>query len=216
MALEFSFSSIEIANARLWKNEIAAFQNQAPPRGVLFVGSSSIALWSTLGEDFPEISVINRGFGGSQLCDSVYHFDALFLTVAPRAVVFYAGDNDLACGRKPVRIAENFQLLAELMQTHLPEIPLFFISIKPSPARWNLIEKIRATNAQIENICRRHAQLQFVDMDSVMLDENGNPRAEFYVEDELHLSPKGYAAWTGVLRPLLEPFADDALNGKIE
>ena len=127
----------------------------------------------------------------------------------PRAVVFYAGDNDLAFGKKSSRLAQNFHLLADLMQTHLPKIPLYFISIKPSQSRWNLIGEIRAANSLVEMICQQREQLHFVNADFVMLDESGKPRPELYVEDGLHLSSQGYAAWTGVLRPLLAQFKDD-------
>ena len=188
MAPEFPLSSLEIANARLWRSEIAGFQNQSVPReATLFLGSSSIALWSALAQHFPDFPVINRGFGGSQLSDSVYYFQSLFLPAAPSAVVFYAGDNDLAFGKKSSRLAQNFHLLADLMQTHLPQTPLFFISIKPSPARWNLIGEIRASNSLIEMICRQREQLHFVNADFVMLDENKKPRPELYIEDGLHL-----------------------------
>ena len=210
MSLKFPLSLHEIACARLWKSDIDAFQNQSIPTSpVLFSGSSSILLWDTLSADFPDIPVVNRGFGGSLLSDSVYYFESIVVPIAPRAVVFYAGDNDLAFGKSAARVVENFRSLAELMSTQCPNSPLFFISIKPSPARWNLIEEIRDANRQIEDICRDHDQLHFVNIESSMLDESGQPRADFYIEDELHLSATGYAAWTSVLRPLLAPFADD-------
>src|SRR5437870_4177387 len=66
-----------------WEKQVAAFekkdQEKTPPRdGVVFVGSSTIRLWK-LDKSFPELHALNRGFGGSQLADSV-HF-------APRIVL---------------------------------------------------------------------------------------------------------------------------------
>ena len=214
---EFSLTPMEIANARLWKSEIAAFQTHPfSENGVLFTGSSSMRLWSTLEADFPGLPIVNRGFGGSQLSDSAYHFGTVVVPVAPRAVVFYAGDNDLALEKTPTRVAENFQALAELMRVYCSQAPLFFISIKPSPSRWNLIEKIREANSQIEEICRENSQLHFANIESCLLDESGLPRTDFYIEDELHLSAKGYAAWTRVLRPLLERFTDDKIAASLD
>src|SRR5690242_14919813 len=65
-----------------WAKEIAAFeekdrQNPPPKGGIVFVGSSSIRKWTTLAEDFPHHQVLNRGFGGSQLIDSVHFADRI-------------------------------------------------------------------------------------------------------------------------------------------
>ena len=216
MLLEYPLSSSEIAAARLWQSEIAAFQNHSlPPNPVLFTGSSSIGLWNSLAEDFPDFPVINRGFGGSQLSDSVYHFERLVVPVTPRAVVLYAGDNDIAFEKPSARVAENFQAFVQLMQTHLPDTPLFFISIKPSPSRWFLRNEIRRANSTIEAICRAEELLHFVNIEPCLLDESGVPRAGFYVEDDLHLSAGGYDAWKGVLRPLLARIADANASASI-
>ena len=211
MTPTFPLASIEIANARLWTQEIAAFQNQSLPQNpVCFTGSSSIALWSTLAEDFPDVPVVNRGFGGSQLSDSVYHFESLVLPVAPRAIAFYAGDNDLAFGKTPERLAENFQALAQKIQFHLPQTPFYFLSIKSSPARWNLISQIRRANALIREACDALANFHFVDIEHCLLGDDGRPDPKYFLEDELHLSPAGYEVWAGVLQSLLEPFKDRA------
>ena len=47
--------------------------------GVLFIGASSIARWTNLAESFPDLRVVNRGFGGSELSEAVKY--------APRVVV---------------------------------------------------------------------------------------------------------------------------------
>src|SRR4051812_12787153 len=55
-----------------WEKDIRAFEaadrTSPPPKGaVLFIGASSVRRWTTLAEDFPEVKVSNRGFGGSQM-----------------------------------------------------------------------------------------------------------------------------------------------------
>src|SRR5687767_11221929 len=91
----FAFSALAQTTNR-WDKEIAAFEAQdktnPPPKGaILFIGSSSIRLWKTLAEDFPEHEVINRGFGGSQIADSVYFVDRMVVPYQPKKIVMYAG-----------------------------------------------------------------------------------------------------------------------------
>ena len=73
-----------------WEKDIQAFEqwdrkNSFPADAVLFVGSSSIRMWETR-ECFPDLPVINRGFGGSQIAE--------ITPLVPRVVFPYrpAGD----------------------------------------------------------------------------------------------------------------------------
>ena len=75
----------------------------------MFIGSSSIRRWSTLAEDFPEINVVNRGFGGSKPSDILFFFDKLIPTVQPQNIVFYCGENDIAKGASPEVPANNWK-----------------------------------------------------------------------------------------------------------
>lgn len=46
----------------------AADKQSPPPMGaILFTGASGIRLRKSLAQDFPGLTVLNRGFGGSQL-----------------------------------------------------------------------------------------------------------------------------------------------------
>jgi len=129
-----------------WAKELAAFEEQDKQSpavgGIVFVGSSSIRLWD-LGKSFPGAQALNRGFGGSQIVDSVNHVDLLVIRHKPRVVIFYAGDNDLAAGRTPQQVAADFQAFVSKVRAALPETRIAFIGIKPSIQRWALIDKIR-------------------------------------------------------------------------
>src|SRR5687767_185738 len=92
-----------------FEKEIRAFEaadaKHGPTSGgVLFVGSSSIRLWTTLAKDFPELPVINRGFGGSQIADSIRYAPRIVLPYKPKTIILYAGDNDLADGKSPEQV----------------------------------------------------------------------------------------------------------------
>ena len=193
-----------------WESAIAEFEKldkeQPPsPGGVLFVGSSSIRKWD-LAASFPDLDCVNRGFGGSEIADSRHFAPRFILPHRPRIIVLYAGDNDLAREKTPDRVHEDFIAFTESIHQTLPKTRILFLGIKPSLARWELIEQIRAANDLIASTCAEDERLQFIDIESKMLNDEGKPREELLADDGLHLSKQGYAAWTELLMPHLESF----------
>ena len=191
-----------------WKEEMAAFAAEDAahpfaPGGIVFVGSSSIRLWD-LPRSFPGLPVLNRGFGGSQVADSVEHVNLLVLRHRPRLVVFYAGDNDIAAGKSPSTVAADFTAFVRRLHQALPDTRILFIGIKPSPQRWKLIDRVREANAAIRRFAQTDDRIAFADVDGPMLGWDEQPRRDLFVEDGLHLSPKGYELWTALVRPFLE------------
>lgn len=192
-----------------WEPAIRKFEEQDemnPPLcgGIVFVGSSSIRLWK-LDQSFPGLPVINRGFGGSQIIDSVHFADRIVVPYRPRIIAFYAGDNDTAQGKSAAEVTADFQKFADLVRCRLPGTRLLFISIKPSPSRWKLAAVQKETNESIRKICEQNPCLTYVDVWQPMLDSEGQPRAELFVADKLHLSADGYRIWTEAIRPHLLP-----------
>jgi lysophospholipase L1-like esterase len=166
----------------------------------LFYGSSSIRLWSTLNEDFKSFAPVNLGFGGSTLAACTWFFDRIIAPYDAKSIVIYAGDNDLGDGRHPEEIFIFFQQLAYKIQMKFGEIPCYFISVKPSISRWNLVNDFKYTNNIIENeIIRQDNNWKFINIFNQMLDKNGFPEKEYYDKDGLHLSSKGYALWKQVI-----------------
>lgn len=196
------------AEAPGWQKEIAAFEakdRDRPPAagGIVFVGSSSIRLWD-LQKAFPGLPVINRGFGGSQVADSVAQVDLLVVRHKPRTVVFYAGDNDIAAGKTPTVVAADFRAFVGKVQAALPKARIAFIGIKPSLQRWALVGKVREANALIRVFCEGDDRLGYIDVDGPMLGWDEKPRADLFVADGLHMTPKGYEVWAALVRPFLE------------
>ena len=195
-----------------WEPAIAKFEEQEreqppPKQGIVFVGSSSIRLWN-LAQAFPNRPVVNRGFGGSQLADSVHFCDRLVLRHEPRMVVLYAGDNDLSVGVKPEQVAQDFADFVKTIRAKLPEATIVYLSIKPSPARWKLADKAREANRLIAEKCAAGDRLKFVDVFTPMLGADGQPRPELFVKDNLHMNAAGYDLWNQLVEPLLEMPAD--------
>ncbi len=190
-----------------WDKAIAAFEAQdqkSPPRegAVLFVGSSSIRKWDQQ-KSFPQYATINRGFGGSEIADSVHFADRIIVKYHPKAIVFYAGDNDIAHKKSPEKVAEDFRDLTKILHEKLPKTKLIFVAIKPSLARWKLADTIQNANRLIQAQCEKDKQLVFVDVFPAMLGDDGRPRPELFVKDGLHMTDKGYAVWTKLILPHL-------------
>jgi lysophospholipase L1-like esterase len=196
----------QISNA-VWEEDMrhfAAGDAVAPPprNGVLFVGSSSIRLWTTLAADFPGVPVINRGFGGSEIRDSTWYADRIIVPYAPRQVLIYAGDNDLFSGRTPAQLRDDFRAFVVRVRKDLPRARIAYISNKPSPSRAHLLAAQREANAMIRADAVR-LKVDFIDIFTPMLDAQGNPREELFIEDRLHMNAKGYAIWREVIAPYL-------------
>lgn len=178
-------------------------QSPSRPDGVLFVGSSSIRLWK-VDKAFPAWNAINRGFGGSQLSDSVRHVDLLVIRHKPRAVVVYAGDNDINGGKTPEQVSQDFAAFEKAVHAALPETHIFFIAIKPSTRRWQLADTMQQANRLIESQCEEKSNCHFVDIWDAMLGEDGKPRPELLQKDGLHLTPAGYDIWNTATKKALE------------
>lgn len=171
--------------------------------GVVFVGSSSIRLWTTLAEDFPGVPVINRGFGGSEMADSAFYADRIVIPYQPRLVVVYAGENDIAAGKSPETVLADFQAFRAKVHAALPATRIIYLSCKESPSRAKVRAQVRAANRLIAADCATDARCTFVDVATPLNDAAGGYRPELFREDQLHLLPAGYAIWTRVLAPYL-------------
>ncbi|EDY18272.1 lipolytic protein G-D-S-L family [Chthoniobacter flavus Ellin428] len=191
-----------------WEKEIAAFEQkdrQSPPPkgGIVFVGSSSIRKWTTLAEDFPHRVVINRGFGGSQLIDSVHFADRIVIPYEPRMIVLYAGTNDIHAGKSPEQVFADFQSFVEKIHAKLPKTEIAYISNAGNPARWADVEKVKTANSLIEKYIEGKPGLKFIDVFPRMLGTDGLPRPEIFGPDRLHMNAEGYKLWTEIVGPYL-------------
>lgn len=193
-----------------WSADLEAFaradrESRFAPGGVVFVGSSSIRLWSSLAEDMAPIPVLNRGFGGSRLFDAVYWSHELVSAHAPALAVVFSGTNDLAGAnpKRPERLRELFLALVERLHREDDRLEIVYIAITPTLAREEHIALVRESNRLIRAECERDPRLEFVDPSPALMDASGRPDPQFFVDDRLHLNAKGYAVWTRALRPVL-------------
>ena len=193
-----------------WQSSIAAFaasdRERAPANdSTLFVGSSTIRLWTHLADDFRSQPVINRGFGGSTMADCQYFARQLVLQYKPRQVMVYAGDNDLAEGRSPQQVVESFKGFVDIVRGEMPTVRISYISIKPSPSRASLMPKIRETNQLMTAYVKTLPNAAYIDIFTPMLDAAGNPRPELFGPDRLHMNDSGYALWSSIVGIYVQP-----------
>ena len=193
-----------------WEPAIRQFEqsdktNPPKPGGIVFTGSSSIVRWNTLASDMKPLEVVNRGFGGSELSDVNQFAKRIVVAYSPRAVVLYAGDNDLADGspKTPQTVANDFKEFVRIVHADLPNTWIYLLSIKPSKLRWKEWPKMQAANRMIQDFANTQTRVQYMDVASAMFDSNGNLPADLFVADGLHPAPKCYALWTAIIRPVL-------------
>lgn len=195
----------------VWESEIAIYERRDKRRppvlgATVFVGSSTIRMWKTLSRDMAPLAVLNRGFGGAQM-DAVLHYaPRIVLPYEPRAVVLYAGENDLESirGKTPERVMEDVQDFSGLLTDTFPTIRLYVLSQKPSPARVDVWKNVRRYNELLEDLCGQESSREFVDVTTVMWDLQGRTRMDLFLEDGIHLSDRGYEVWTEIVAPILQ------------
>jgi lysophospholipase L1-like esterase len=198
-----------LGQAEPFADEIRAFTTQdslqpPPQNAVLFVGSSSFRLWPDINKAFPGYKVINRGFGGSSIPDVIRYADQVIFPYNPKQVIIYCGENDIASDTVDSKmVSERFKTLFNLIRERLPQAQIVFVSIKPSPSREKYLPIVKQANQIIKNFLWQQPNTIYVDVFSRMIDANGKPRPELFVEDRLHMTPEGYKIWQTVLQPYL-------------
>ncbi len=176
-----------------------AIDNLPPPDkgAILFIGSSSFTLWNNLQECFPGFEIINRAFGGSTLMDQIHFAADIIVPYLPRQIVIYCGENDLAFDEdlSTSQLAGRFISLFSLIRSELPDTPITYISMKPSPSRWHLAERFKDGNRVIQIFLEHQPNSAFINIWDSMLDSSGKPDTSLFLSDRLHMNERGYSVW---------------------
>lgn len=185
-------------NKNLYERDVRLLEREVLPKydkPVVFYGSSSIRLWKSLDEDFPEQNIINLGFGGSTLDLCTYYFDRLIKPLNIKSFVFYAGDNDIGNGKQFDEIVKSFKTFYKKFRENFPNTNFTYLSIKPSESRMHSFESIIAVNKAITEILSVEPKTFFLNVFDEMLDENMEVRKELFTLDKLHMNSNGYSLW---------------------
>ena len=197
------------ADQPFW-NDIQNFKKQdsisfPPKNAILFIGSSSFTKWTDVQDYFPGYTIINRGFGGSTLLDEIRYVDDIVFPYQPKQIVIYCGENDLASSDSvtAIMVFDRLKELFQIIRNQFTEIPVVYVSMKPSPSRRHLFSKMREGNQLIKDFLATQKNAAFIDVHQPMLNETGEPIPEIFLDDSLHMNPKGYAIWQKEIQPYL-------------
>jgi lysophospholipase L1-like esterase len=202
-------SGIAICQEIPFQNEVKSLTERIDqmgwkPNSFVFTGSSSIRLWENLQEEFPDIPVINTGFGGSQASDLLIHLDELVIRYSPEKVFIYEGDNDINAGKEVSEIMKDIDLMINRIHQNFPKTKIVLISAKPSPSRWQLKTSYNVLNDLMRQYATTHEQVNFMNIWDVMLDRSGRPISDIFIADSLHMNEKGYAIWNKSVIPFMK------------
>jgi hypothetical protein len=193
-----------------WEASIRRFEvrehlNPSPADAILFTGSSSITFWSSLAQDMAPLPVLNHGFGGSRMSAVVHYAGRIALPWHPRAIVLFAGTNDIA-DPKPAtaqQVFEGYLAFVDAIRAILPGTPIYYISITPTPLRWKYWPVVREANHLIQAHTHTNPALHFIDIAGAFLGPDGLPDRRLFRYDRLHPNARGYEKWTALIKPVL-------------
>lgn len=196
-----------------WEKVIRSFEawdekNSFPKDAVLFVGSSTIRWWKTA-ELFPDLDVINRGFGGAYISDIIHFSGRIVIPYKPKLIVFYAGENDIYSHKNPDRLLADYHKFVKRVHRRMPDTPIIFMSIKPTPSKFSLWSTVQKANLLIKDFCDSDEKLYFVDLSKKLLARDGKPNQQLYLDDNSHLNAKGDALIAKIVKPAIETALKD-------
>lgn len=171
--------------------------NPPPKHAILFVGSSSFTIWQDVQDYFPGYSIINRGFGGSTIADQIHYINDVVFPYNPKQIVMYCGENDLAYSDTVTAemVAGRFMKWFSMVRSKMPDVWITYVSMKPSPSRWNLAERFKEGNRLIREFLANQENTSYVNVWDDMLNKDKRPIPAIYLEDSLHMNKNGYAIW---------------------
>lgn len=194
-------------DVKAWETDIARFEQldidkSYPNDAIMFAGSSSIRLWTTIGQDMRPYNVIQRGYGGAKLSDFAVYADRILYPHPCQAIVIFiandisGSDND----KSPVEVAQLFRKTLSIIRRKFPQTPVFWISVTPTPSRWHVWPEIEEAGDMIKEICKKNRNTYYIDTREYFLTTSGLPKKELFMPDQLHLNEDGYKLWTGIIK----------------
>lgn len=199
-----------------WEKDIVSFEQldkteKYPDNAILFTGSSSIRMWSTIKEDVAPYPVIQRGFGGSKFSDLAVYIKRIVYPHPFRALVIFEA-NDItgsAADKSPEEVVRLFRNLVRQVRKKYKDQPVFVIEITPTQSRWKVWPEVSRLNQLLKEACNSLHNTYFIETAAAYLNKDGQPRNELFIKDLLHQNRQGYLIWGELVRKKL----DEVLKG---
>jgi lysophospholipase L1-like esterase len=167
---------------------------------IIFIGDSLIEYFDWQ-QRFPGHQVLNLGLSGETV-QGLYARVRRIVSAAsaPDVLFIMSGINNLAMD--DFKIMDEYERLLKSLKTAFPSSLIVVQSILPVT--------MYADNKQIEDINAelktkaKGLKISFLDVYSVFVDSEGAPKTEYLLEDGVHLSEKGYEAWSNKVENVLD------------
>ena len=202
-----------------WEKDILKFEQQDksekdPANAILFAGSSSIRLWSTLKEDVAPYPVIQRGFGGSKFSDmAVYAKRIIYPHQFKALVIFEANDiTGSKTDKTPAEVDKLFRNIVKTVRKKYADQPIFLFEITPTKSRWAVWPTVKQTNQMLKETCSKLHNTYFIETASSYLNKDGVPRNELFIKDMLHQNRDGYIIWGKLIGNKLDEILSITVN----
>ena len=179
-------------------------RNPPSAEGTEFVGSSSIALWKSIPEDFKEWNAFGRGFGGSTIPEVTHYADRIITNYKPARIVFYAGTNDIAeLGHSGKQVFESFMTFVRFIKSKLPDAHIYFVSMSMAPSRVQWKKQYEEGNSLVRAYCKTDPKVHYINVVPFMQDRAGKPIGAYFGLDQLHMNRSGYLIWIREIKKAL-------------
>lgn len=197
----------DLPEVKAWESEIEKFEEldiakSYPSDAIMFAGSSSIRLWTTLGKDMQPYNIIQRGYGGAKLSDFAVYADRIIYPHPCSAIILFIG-NDISGDDKdksPLEVSRLFHKTLYIIRRKFADTPVFWIAVTPTPSRWHVWPEVKEANEMIKKICNNHRNTYFIETEDSFLTKSGLPNSDLFLPDRLHLNADGYRIWTGIIK----------------
>ena len=193
-----------------WEDDVAIIipgnSKDGGPEHILFLGSSSFRRWDSIAQDMSNFHVVRRAYGGAKYRDLAIHTPALIRGLQfAKAVVFIAND---ITGKEddtdPEVVAKLARVVVNQLHREQPKAEVFLLAVTPTPSRYHLWPRIQKTNAELKAIADSTERVYYIPTAYAFLDQDGIPKAQYFVEDKLHPNEAGYQVWSKIIAKALQ------------
>ncbi len=166
---------------------------------VLFLGDSLVE-YGEWEECFPDRDVINLGVAGETVEGLYRRIDSVIERYpAAEACLMMSGINNIAMD--DYAFLTTYRALIKKLKRAYPEATIVVHSILPADVDFIDNRKVLEMNRALERVAYEEG-VHYLDLFKYFINERGEVIREYYLEDGVHLSERGYRVWCEVLRLL--------------
>lgn len=186
-----------------WENRVKMFQAENNAYQNIVLLGDSITEGFTLSKHFPYARILNRGIGADVIGNDLLPDDkrgvlkrlneSVFNTGATHLFILI-GINDLGMGHTPQQMEKGYEEILKQIKEKDPQLKVYVQSVLPARGGFNKHNpNVLDFNKRIKALAEKY-QYTYVDLHSLMTDDNGELKAEF-TGDGLHLTDDAYKVW---------------------